>query len=423
MTATSAEGAVLRPLRHSGFRNLTLGRTMTHCANSMAPVALAFAVLDMTGSAIDVGLVVGTRSVANILLVLFGGLMADRLPRALILQGASLSAAAVQAAVAVTLLTGSGSLSVLILLSAVNGAMAAVSLPASASLTPQTVPQEDLRAANAVARMGVNIGMIAGASLGGMITAVFGPGWGIMANAVAFTMAALAYHGVRVPRAANTAASSARPLHELREGWREFTARAWVWVVVLQFFVINAVMAGGIQVIGPTIADSTYGRTAWGLALAVQMAGALVGGFLVARYRARHTLRIGVALVALDALPLLTLADAAPLALLMTAMFINGLALEQFGVAWDLSLQENIPADRLARVYSYDVLGSILAMPIGEMTAGALSERFGNRATLLGGAGLIVGVTALALCSRQVRSLTTGAAHEDIRPVGAKSRI
>ncbi|MEV7872268.1 MFS transporter [Streptomyces sp. NPDC088124] len=406
MTERAERASVLASLRHRNFRNLVFGRTMTHCANSMAPIALAFAVLDMTGSAVDVGIVVGSRSIANVLLVLFGGILADRVPRALILQGSSLSAATVQGAVAVVLLTESASLGVLILLSVVNGAVAAVSMPASASLVPQTVPAGELRAANALSRMGVNAGMIVGASVGGMITAVFSPGWGMAANAVVFAAAALAYHGVRVPRAKSAPDAPSQPLRELREGWTEFTARTWVWVVVLQFFVVNAVTAGGIQVLGPTIANSTYGRTAWGLVLATQMAGALIGGFLVGRSRSRHALRIGVAVVALDALPLIALAEAAPLALLVVAMFVNGLALEQFGVAWDVSLQENVPPDRLARVYSYDMLGSILALPVGEMTAGTLSERFGSRATLLGGVCLVLSVTLAALCSKDVRSLT-----------------
>ncbi|MEK2471610.1 MFS transporter [Streptomyces noursei] len=423
MTASSARDSVFRPLRHRNFRRLALGRMVTHCANAMAPVVLAFAVLDMTGSAVDVGLVVGARSVANIVLVLFGGVLADRLPKALILQGSNLAAAAVQIAVAAVLLSGAGSLSVLVALSAVNGAVSAVSMPASASLTPQTVPPEELRPANAVARMGVNTGLILGASLGGLLTALFSPGWGIAANAVGFTAGALAYHGVRVPRAAAGTTAPSRPLRELREGWQEFTARAWVWAVVLQFFVVNAVAAGGIQVLGPAIANGAYGRTAWGLALATQMAGALIGGLLVARSRFRHALRIGVAVVAFDALPLLALADTAPLALLVTTMFVNGLAMEQFGVAWDLSLQENVPADRLARVYSYDVLGSILALPIGQMSAGVLAERLGNHATLTGGACLVAAATGLTLCSRQVRALTTTADRAAAEPAVPPSPV
>ncbi|WP_070196069.1 hypothetical protein [Streptomyces oceani] len=151
------------------------------------------------------------------------------------------------------------------------------------------------------------------------------------------------------------------------------------------------------------------------------MAGALVGGVLVARARTRHALRLGVAVVALDALPLLVLSQSAGLALLVVAMFVNGIAIELFSVAWDLSLQENIPQDRLARVYSYDALGSMLSLPLGEMLAGPLAERVGTRTTMLGGVVLVVAVTLAALCSREVRGLTTrsgGPAGSFVAPAG-----
>ena len=73
-----------------------------------------------------------------------------------------------------------------------------------------------------------------------------------------------------------------RPLAELREGWSEFVSRTWVWVVVVQFMVVNAALLGGLHVLGPAIADDTIGRTAWGFALAAEMAGAVVGGILAA---------------------------------------------------------------------------------------------------------------------------------------------
>ena len=410
-------------LRHRGFRALALGRALTYLGNAMAPVVLAFAVLDLDGSAVDVGLVVGARSVSNVALLLFGGLLADRLPRALVLQGAALVAALAQAVVGLVVLTGRAPMSVLVVLSVAQGAASAVSLPASAALIPLTVPPSALRPANALSRMGVNTGMIAGTSLGGLLAALAGPGWGMVLNGAAFLGAALTYRlagrelraGAReaasvAPAASAAPAAPARPWRELREGWREFVSRTWVWAVVLQFFVVNAVASGGLQVLGPTVADSTFGRTAWGFVLATQMAGALIGGLLVARSRARHALRIGVAVVALDALPLLALAQSADVAVLLVAMFVNGIAIEQFGVAWDLSLQENIPPDKLARVYSYDALGSFLALPLGEMTAGPLAERFGTRATLLGGVALVALVTVGALGSRQVRELTTTSA-------------
>ncbi|MGW5021250.1 MFS transporter [Streptomyces cacaoi] len=400
------------------FRRLVLARSLSWFGNSMAPVVLAFAVLDAGGSAVEVGLVVGVRSVCNVVLLLFGGVLADRLPRALVLQGAALLAALVQGAVGAAVLAGRSPLAVLMLLGAVQGAASAVSVPASSALIPLTVSAGALRRANALSRMGMNAGMIAGTSLGGLLAAVVGPGWGMVLDAAAFLAAAVGYRlAGRALRSGRGAASSgavpvpvgpARPWYELREGWREFASRTWVWVVVAQFFVVNAVAAGGVQVLGPTVADATFGRTAWGLVLAAQMAGALAGGLLVARSRARHALRIGVAVVALDALPLLALAQPAEVWLLSAAMFVNGIAIEQFGVAWDVSLQENVPPARLARVYSYDALGSTLALPVGEMAAGPLAERFGTRAALLGGVLLVVVATAAALSSREVRGLTTG---------------
>ncbi|MFB7501327.1 MFS transporter [Streptomyces sp. NPDC056161] len=411
-SADQVTGPLWSPLAHRSFRSLAAGRLLVYFANAMAPVALAFAVLDTTGSTTDLGLVVGARSLANVALLLVGGVVADRVRRTLVLQGSALVAAGVQAAIAASVLLSATSIPLLILLSVLNGALAALSLPASVAMTPQTVPPELIRPANAVLRMGTNLGAIAGASLAGVVAAFLGPGWGLACNAVAFCGAAVCFLGVRVPGAAGKPAPGERvgPLRELREGWREFTARRWVWLVVLQFMVVNAVVAGGVQVLGPDIADDTFGRGLWGAVLAAQMAGALAGGVLAARSRVRRALLLGVALTAVEAVPLVVLAQA-PYALLVgIAMFAGGLALEQFAVAWDVSLQENVPHDRLARVYAYDALGSFVALPLGEMAAGPLAQRLGTGPTLMGGAALVAVVTAAALCSRQIRTLTAGRA-------------
>ena len=399
-------------LRHRNFRCLASGRTLTYFANSMASVALAFAVLDLTGSTADLGLVVGARSLANVVVLLFGGVLADRMRRALLLQGSAAAAAAVQGVLALSLLLGFASMPLLLALSVVNGALAAVSLPAAAALTPQTVPAGELRQANALVRMGMNVGVIVGASFGGLLASLVGPAWALATNTGTFLVTALCYSGVRVAAAAVMGVTRLRPLRDLREGWSEFVSRTWVWVVVLQFMVVNAVVSGGVQVLGPSIADITVGRTAWGLVLAVQMAGAVVGGVLAMRLRARHALLIGVAAVASEAVPLVALAEAPEVAVLVGAMFLSGVAMEQFGVAWDVSLQQNVPADRLARVYSYDALGSFVALPLGEMAAGPLADGIGVRATLLGGAVLVVAATAAALGSRSVRSLTVSGTEE-----------
>ncbi|GAA4667300.1 MFS transporter [Amycolatopsis dongchuanensis] len=391
----------MKPLAHKDFRWLLAGRTSGELGNAVAPVALAFAVLDRTGSAVDLGLVVGARSVASVLLVLFGGMLADRLPRSVILQGTELAATLTQAAIAASVLFGFASLPLLVGLSAVNGAVAAVSLPAASALTPQTVPETVLGQANAYVRIGANLGRFTGAALGGVLVAGLGAGGAIAVNAALFLCAGLCYRGIRVGL---RPAPASRPLAELADGWREFASRMWVWAVVAQFCVVNAVNAGAVQVLGPVVANGTIGRAAWGFVLAAQTVGALAGGVLAARWQPRRALLVGVAVTFADALPVV-LAQAPLVPPLLVAGFVTGVAVELFTVAWDVSLQENIPPDRLARVYAYDILGSLVALPVGTVAAGPLAAHFGTRATLLGAAVLLTAATAAALLSRDIRTL------------------
>jgi MFS family permease len=390
-------------LRHARFRWLAAARTTGYLGNAISPIALAFAVLDLGGSVTDLGFVVGVRSIANVALVLVGGVLADRLPRAVLLQGSSLAAAGSAAAMAASVLGGFASVPLLAAIGLVNGAAAAIALPASYSMTPETVPAEDLQQANAILRIGSNTAAIAGASLGGLLAATAGPGWALVVIAVVFTAEAGCWLRVGGTRAVRAKSS---PLADLREGWSEFVSRPWVWIVVLQFMIVNAAMVGGLQVLGPVVADDSFGRAAWGVALACQTAGALVGGVLAARWLPRRALGFGVALIVLFAPPLLVLGLAPHLVVLLPALFLTGWAAEQFTIAWDLSLQENVPGERLARVYSYDIIGSIVAVPAGQLAVGPVAAAAGATATLVGCAVLIVVTTCAALASRQVRGLT-----------------
>ncbi|MFI5689875.1 MFS transporter [Streptomyces sp. NPDC051636] len=331
--------------------------------------------------------------------------MADRVSRALALQGAALAACAVQGAIAVCALLHLLSIPLVVVLSVGNGAVSAVSLPASAALTPQTVPAEQLRPANALMRMATNLGLVVGASMGGVVVASVGAGWALACNAVAFLGASMCFFRLALPARSRRDGEDSRAWQDLREGWSEFISRSWVWVVVLQYTLVNAAVAGGVQVLGPLVADTTFGRSLWGLVLAAQTLGALIGGFVAARSRVRRALLLGVAVTVFDAVPL-ALAGDPHIVVLSFAMFFNGVAMEQFGVAWDVALQENIPENRLARVYSYDALGSFSALPIGEIGAGFAAAHLGVRPSLLGAAALVIAATVVAVANREVRALT-----------------
>jgi MFS family permease len=395
----------LEPLRHPAFRYLAAGRLVVMLGNSIAPIALAFAVLDLTGSAADLGLVVGARSLMNVAFILFGGVVADRVPRNVVLLASCCLAALSQGAVAALVLTGSATIPLLVGLAAVNGVVSAFAFPAAAALIAQTVPEHLLMQANAVNRLGTSGAMILGASLGGVLVASFGSGWGLAVDAATFAVAGFLYGLVRVTDHRVERGATSGVLRDLRTGWTEFASRTWVWVVVLGFCFINMAFVAGLSVLGPVVADGTIGRRLWGVVLATETVGMVVGALIALRVKARRLLLVGVVCCFGDLLLVLALGVAPHIAVLLPAAFLAGVALEQFGIAWEVSIQEHIPADRLARVYSYDALGSFLAIPIGQIAAGPVAEIVGFDWALVGCATVIALSTVGMLASRDVRTL------------------
>src|SRR5215468_6237483 len=285
-------GRSLAPLRHAPFRFLAAGRVVNMTGNAIAPIALAFAVLDLTGSPFDLGLVVGGRSITTIVFVVLGGVVADRLPRSVVLVVSSVLAAASQAVVATLVLTHSATIPLLLALSCVNGLVSAFSFPAVSALVPQTVPADVRTQANALARLGMNGAMIAGSAVGGLLVAVWGPGWGLAVDAATFLVAGALFALVRVPD--HRSGEREDLVRELRTGWKEFVSRPWVWIVVLGFTFFNMAEQGALNVIGPTVADATFGRTVWGLVLAAETAGGVVGAIIALRLRVRRLLLLGI---------------------------------------------------------------------------------------------------------------------------------
>lgn len=381
------------PFHFGPFRHLFFARLLTVLGNGIAPIALAFAVLDIGGSVSDLGIVVASRSVFNVIFLLLGGVLADRYSRSRVLVTSSLIAALSQAIVAASVLDGSATVLSLALLGAVNGAAAGIALPASSALVPQTVPAQNLRGANALIQLGIYSGTVIGASLGGILISVVGPGWGLAIDALGFAAAAPLYFFIRIA-AIQANSSSSHILHDLKEGWHEFASRAWVWSIVVQFTIINAAFSGLVMVLGPVIADASFGRASWGIIIAAQSVGLIVGSTLALRWRPRRDLFIGAMLVALCAIPIFLLSLPASAPWLMAAFFMAGVAFGLFGVSWAHSLQTHIPPEKLARVYAYDAVGSFIAIPFGELVAGPLAAQYGSHHVLQVAAMAVVIATA-----------------------------
>jgi len=171
--------SALAPLREREFRLLFVGRLTSQAGSAIAPIALAFAVLDITGSATDLGLVIAAGFVPQILLFLFGGVIADRFPRHRVMVTTDVIDGFVQLAAAALVLRGSAEIWHLAALNAVRGGATAFFFPAAQGLTPQTVPAAQLQEANAILRLTHSGTNIVGMALGGLLVAAVGPGWAL----------------------------------------------------------------------------------------------------------------------------------------------------------------------------------------------------------------------------------------------------
>jgi MFS family permease len=393
-------------MRIRDFRLLFLGRTISTVGNAFTSVALAFGILDATGSVRDVGFVLASQLAATVLMLLFGGAWSDRSSRRLVLTASSVVSAGAQASVAALLLTDSATLPALAVLAALVGAASAFAQPAQSGALPQVVPADLLQSANALFSVVRNSASIGGAALAGVLVAATSPGWALAADAASFVgYAGLVWRMSPLPPTGQRSSI----LAELREGWSEFTARTWVWAIVLQFSVVNVAYVATLDVYAPIVArDDLGGAAAYGAITAALGVGGVAGGLTMARWRPRLPLLVATFGIGVGIAVFVGLAARAPLAMLVPLAAVTGVGLEVFSVLWASSLQEHIPAARLSRVVAYDSLGSYAVVPVGYALAGPAITALGSvHAALWAACALLAVPTIAVLAVHDVRHLRT----------------
>jgi MFS family permease len=391
-------------MRSRNFRLLLACDVTNGIGTAVATVAIPFAVLAIGGSAADVGWVATAALVPMIAFLLLGGVAGDRFARHKVMMAANATQGAAQAVAAILMLTGAARIWELLVLAAVRGMGLGFYYPASQGLLPQTVPENDRAQANALARTGRNGAGITGASLGGILVGLAGPGWGLAVDAISFAIATALRAGMRFP--ALPAVRGESTLHQLRVGWREFLARRWLWVIVLTFTLMTAVTSGTINVLGPVVADAQLGGArSWGLIVASYGLGAVLGGLVMMRYRPQRMLLVAMTAAGVFAILLFALAVPLAVPLIMAAALLVGLSSEVFMVNWVTTMQQEIPHDLMSRLSSFDAFGSFALAPVGVAVAGPLATSFGTSPVLVAGGLVIVGVTLPVLLVPEVRQM------------------
>lgn len=253
-------------LRHTNFRNFFFGETVNTAGSSMSGVALAFAVLHISDSATALGWVVASWTVPMVAFMLLGGANADRLPRALVLRGCNLTEGVAQGVAAALVITGHAQIWQLCVLQFVSGSAVAVSYPAFHGMVPILLEPTDRKSAYLLIGQARSALRIIGPSAAGVLVAVVNPGWALLVDAATFFVAAVFLTLLRLPPHTRAAANRS-VVSDVAQGWGFARSLGWVLPVATCSLVYNAVISGGLGVLGPVISNgTTIGSQGWGLA-------------------------------------------------------------------------------------------------------------------------------------------------------------
>jgi MFS family permease len=390
-------------LRERNFRLLFAARTISFFGTNLAPIAVAFAVLGLTGSATDVGFAFAAWTLAQISALLIGGVVADRLSRRLVMILSDSANMGIRVAMGLLLVSGHATVWMLIALQALGGFAVAFYSPASTGLVPQTVPNRLLQQANGYMAIARYAAFPVGALVGGTLVATIGAGWALLLDGATYGTSAILLTLMRLPERRRGAAKSSF-VRELREGWEAFTEHTWVWLLTLWISLYFLITYAPFFVLGPYVAkQSLGGAAAWTIVVTGEAIGALAGGLVGLRVRPRRPLLVIGALFTVSALQCALLALRAPAPAIAGAAVLAGFAFSYGTVVWETTLQRLIAPEKLSRVSAYNWLGAMIFLPAGYALAGPVADVIGVSTSLWIGAAWIIVTTAAVLCVRDVR--------------------
>ena len=401
-----APGRRFQVLAIRDFRLLLADRLLAPASVGFSMVGASFAVLNITGSSADLSYVLAAQIAPMLVFSLVGGVAADRFRPQRVIIAANLAVVAGEGTFGLLVLTGSPPLWAMIALEALTGTGAAMFYPASQALLPSLVPDALLQEASSISRLAMNSGQMTGAAAGGLLVAAAGPGWALTLCGIGMSGTVPLMLAIKGTRAAAPASAGPGMIAALRDGWTEFRSHTWLWVIVLQFCLVLMAWCAAFQVLGPVVAKAHLGGpAAWGAITAADSFGLIAGGLVSLRFTPRKPMLFVVMTGGAIAISPLSLALVLPLPVICLAAFCLGVLVEMMMVQWTVTMTRAIAPDKLARVSSYDALGSMMAMPVGALIAGPVAAAIGVPGAQLAAAALIACVCVLCLIPRDIRTI------------------
>lgn len=402
-------GNYLQALQSRSFAFVWAGQFVSRIGDNVYRVALAWWVLEETGSAAAMGTVLIFSFTPMLLFVLIGGVVVDRVSRLRVMFWADIVRAIVTLSVAIGAFSGTLELWEICLASVVFGFATAFFQPAYVAVVPEIVAEGRLNAANSLTSLSQQMATIVGPAAGAVCIAFGGPALGFAVNGASFVAAGLCLLGLPWT-SIGKAPGSARPgiLGDMKEGLATVASSTWLWATISLAALGNLALAGPMQIALPFLLreERGEGATAFAVFLSFAAVGS-VGTALVLGSKSRIRRRGPLAYLGLigNGIMLVLLGQDIPIPALWIAGLFGGICLTLFDLIWINTIQELVPKHLLGRVFSVDQLGSFALLPLGFAFTGWATNAFGAAEVLATSGAVLIVLAALGLLAPAVRRL------------------
>jgi MFS family permease len=365
------------------LKRFILARFISNFGNGMSPIALAFGILHLpNGSANVLGLVLGSATVAMLVMSPFGGAIADKFGQVRVSGLVDIWASLGLFVQVAFFATGHVPLAVMLFANINFGLMWGIFWPAMSGVLPAIVPDEQLQTGNAVNQFFQNGAMILGAATGGIIVSQIGSTWALGIDAATFFIAGLLVFsfGHIVPR---REANENSMLDDLKHGWKTFLSYRWIVSGVLGFSLIVLAWAAGQEILGPIISLKHFdGAKSWSIVLTAESIGYVIGSLTAMKIKPKHPLRFLLSISFSMPIFLWSLSRPQPLWFIAACALAWGVTLDLWSSLWSTAMQREVPREVLSRVSAFDAMGTMMFRPVGLAIAGPLSLLLGVPHTL-----------------------------------------
>ncbi|MET8967290.1 MFS transporter [Streptomyces hydrogenans] len=404
-TAAHGSGPLPSPWRSRRFRLFFTARSASLLADGMLMVSVTTSVLGAGFGATGVGYALAAWMAPIVLLILFGGVLADRFTPQVMMVGADAVRVVAMLVMAALFAGGGVRLWQIMALMAVSGAATAMFQPGLASIVPRVA--DDIQRANALLRISESMATLIGPGLAGFLVAYWDLAGSFVVIAAAYAVSAGGLLPLRGLASGRDGDEDDAPMwRRLATGWHEFRSRSWLWGVISLWAVYGLFVFGPSLPLGAALLTEQHGATGYGWIASADGLGTIIGGLLGMRVRPRRPLVAGVCAMFFFALNPLAPALGWNFAVTAVTGMVAGCGFAFWGVMWATSVQSHIPLAVLSRVSAYDIAGSIMVIPLGRALAGPVAESFGADRVLLFSSAVSFVLLGAMLCVPAIRGLT-----------------